>query len=106
MPHPHTKPADGTSGRGKLERVSGPRRGILDPAILAQRAIHPGEWHFVDRDRFLGRVVPSLHDVGDAEPEPVPVRKAVRRVIAEAGARDRVLADAGPNAHAILSTAA
>src|SRR5439155_16519622 len=64
-----------------------PRGGILDPGVLAQRAIHPAEQGLVHAHRPLGDRIPNGNDVRDPQPEAVAIREAGRRVVPKSGCR-------------------
>ncbi len=106
MPQADPEAANFLGGRRELERVARPRGRILDAAILAQRAIHPRERHFVDRDSLIALRVPARHDVGDAQPEAVAVGESECRVVDESRRRHRVFGDAGMDADVVLPNAA
>src|SRR3989454_520821 len=83
VPQPDPKPLHLPADLCQRLPLGDPRPGVLDPRVLAQRAIHPAERHLVQTDRPLRYGVPDRDDVGDPQAEAVAVREPPRRVIAE-----------------------
>jgi hypothetical protein len=102
VPEPRPQPADGAAARREVERVVDPRVRILDPAILAEGAVHPDERNEVERRNVARDAGSSGDDVRHAESEAVPVGEPERRVVREAGTRHRELGRPGAHSQEVL----
>src|SRR5947208_17158194 len=87
VPDAHPEPLHLAAGLGERLSLGDPRVGILDPGVLAQRAIHPAEQGLVHAHRPLGDRIPNGDDVRDPQAEAVAIREAGRRVVPKSGCR-------------------
>src|SRR5579859_4320378 len=105
MPQSHPEPFHLLALARELERVRDPGLGILDPLILALRAIHPMQRHLIHGGRLTVLGIPPGDDVGDAETKAIAVGKPERRVVGEPGLPHRPLSNAGPHLEEVLPDA-
>src|SRR5882757_5877869 len=89
--------------RRQFQCIRGPGLGPLHAAILAQRAVHPGERDLVDSHRLVGSSIPPRHDVRDAESKAVAVGKTESRIVGKSGTHHRVLGDTGMQPYVMLA---
>src|SRR2546425_141982 len=102
VPQPDPKPLHLPADLCQRLPLGDPRPGVLDPCVLAQRAIHPAERHLVQTDRPLRYGVPDRDDVGDPQAEAVAVREPPRRVIAETRRQHTAMGCPGAHAEKVL----